>query len=500
MLSRFFPIRNRIARELFYEETAAFLNRTVFPRWLPVLLGLLFGLASALLIAQGELVLLIPLAFLVPAAVLFLRYPFVAVLIWVLVFPYFIHDPSAGGRLMYWLLHRMMIPAALGIVLLSDWLRIRNREPVRFGRAELVMLVVLGLGLLNIVLVAPDSNRQIIRFYDRVFIPFCMYWLVRLIVPTALDLKRLAWVGFITVIAQCIIGITSWFAPSLLPEHWLSREGERTVGTFGNPAVFTSTLIFLSLLLFQYGMQSGSRRLRFLSLATLSLTYFAVFLSFSRGSWLGATLVWLGLAFIYRKVMLRWSILMLTIMFFLGATLLYNEFAWAQQRLNDQDTAQGRVLGAVTSIRMIREKPWSGWGFGAYDRYDEQFKTRVGNLPIREEQTSHNTYLLFIAEMGLITLLLYLFPMFWWLLLSRKVWDRMPQIGMRSRHLLAMLWLLLLDHFVVSNFMDMIQANLFGTTIWWLALGLIAGLIYPHLKPSDIGAAQWARRVERRLA
>ncbi len=86
---------------------------------------------------------------------------------------------------------------------------------------------------------------------------------------------------------------------------------------------------------------------------------------------------------------------------------------------------------------------------------------------------------------------LYIFPIVWWLLMSRKVWRRMPERGLLSWRLLAMLWLLLLDHFVVSSFMEMIHSNLFGTTIWWMAQALIASLIYPYVQSADLSVPKW---------
>lgn len=471
--------------------TRSWLDARHVPDWLPVLLGVSFGVGAALLIVNGLWILLVPLSALVPATILFLRYPFVAVILWILVFPYFVATPNDAFRIIYWLLHRMMIPAALVIVIFSDWLGLSNRQPVRFGRAELCMLIFLLLALANITLLTPRPTQILIRFYDRLFVPFCMYWLVRLIAPTARDLRRLAWAGLITLIVEAIIGLLGWFAPQALPEQWLNRIGERTVGTFGNPAVYTSTQIFLALIFLQYGLQSRSRGLRSLALWALGLAYLSTFFSFSRGSWLGAALVWLGLLLVYPAAIRLWTAAVLAAGFLLVSTAFVQELEWAFTRLEDQDTAQGRVLGAATAFNMIESKPWLGWGFDTYDLYDEEYKTRVADFAVREHQTSHNTYLLFVAEMGGMSLFFYLFPALWWLLLSRKVRRRLPRSGLLSWQLVAMLWLLLLDHFTVSNFMDMIQSNLFGTTIWWLALGLIASVVHSQLEPGLIEAPQW---------
>lgn len=488
-------MRRSILAGVFGGKDAEYFWETRFlPHWLPLLLGALFSVAAATLISRGQLIFLVPLAALVPAVILFLRYPFAAVLLWVLVFPFFVQPPFGSGRYLFWLLHRFMIPGALGLVLLSDWLRIHKRPPVHLGRAELAILLFLILLVVNIFLLTANPSRTLTRAYDQLMMPLALYFLVRLSQPTANDWRRLAWVGMVTVIAQSAVGLTSWFAPHLLPEAWLGRAGERTVGTFGNPAVFTSTLILFSLILLHYGLQQTSRLVRIVAVATFSLAYLSVFFSFSRGSWLGATLVLIGMMLLYPRFVLRWSVVAITTAALLVGTLLSSEVYYASERLNDQDTAQGRVLGASTALGMIESKPWFGWGFDNYDVYDEQFKTRALNFATREEQTSHNTFLLITSEMGAVGLLLYLAPTAWLLLLSLHVWRRMPAQGFLSWRLLWLLWLLLLDHFVVSSFMEMIHSNLFGTSIWWMTHGLIASLIFPYVQSCDTGVPRWLAR------
>lgn len=465
---------------------------SIFPTGLPLLLALIMGISSAVLIVNSLPLFLFPLALIVPATIVFVRYPFIAVIVWLLLFPYVVREPSVAGRIVYWALHRAMIPGTLGIVILADWLRIRKRAPVRFGRADLAMLIFLGLAMANILLLGQTPLQSLIRFYDRLFIPFCMYWLIRLIAPSEQDLKRLLIAAFITLVAQSIIGILSWAAPGALPPQWLGEEGERTIGTFGNPAAYTSTLIFLALLIFQYGIQGRSLGFRMVSLLLYGLAFFCVFISFSRGSWLGGLLVWTGMILVYPRIKLPMTAIVLVLALLTGGVLLSDQIAFALERLQDANTAQARIIGNMASINMILAEPLRGWGYDNYNLYAIQFISSVGNLVFESYHTSHNTYLTIMAEQGVPAFLIYIFPPLWWLLLSWKVRARLPRRGFLSWHLLALLWLLILDHFTVSQFMDMIRFNIFGTTIWWMALGLIANMVYSYLKPGDIGVPRWA--------
>ena len=422
----------------------------------------------------------VPFLLFVPACILFMRYPFAAVMVWLLFFPFVTRGATGIQIPIYVVLHRVIIPVTLWLVIVSFWAGIRKREVVRFGLAEFVMGISVLWAIGSIFLLGKQSDRLLIHFYDRLFIPYCMYWLIRLIAPTTEDLKRLLPVAFFTLMSQAVIGILSWFVPSTLPSQWSGGAGERVVGTFHNPAVYTSTLLFLALLILQSGTNSKSKWIRSLAVFTIGLAFFCVFISFSRGSWVGGILVLLGLIVVYRGKAIRLAAIGLIIGLILGSTLLNREVAFAYQRLMNEETAQDRLYTGARSISMIEQRPMFGWGYNNYDLYDAQFRTQIINSVVKESSnTSHNTYLTVMAEQGIPALVFYLFPAGWWLLLSLLVWRRMPRHGFLSVTMLSLLWLVLLDHFVVSNFMDMIRFNWFGTTIWWMVLALIANLVAP---------------------
>ena len=128
-----------------------------------------------------------------------------------------------------------------------------------------------------------------------------------------------------------------------------------------------------------------------------------------------------------------------------------------------------------------------GWGFMNYDRYDRQYQVRVGDLAVTNDGTSHNTYLSILAEMGLIGLTFYLIPMFWWLFLTIRHWGELPQYGFWSRSLVLSLWVVIMHMFIVTNSMDMIRHHEFGTTLWWMALGLIGNVVAPYFSTEQTG-------------
>ena len=473
------------------KDTGPFGESRRITRWLPLLLGLVLAVPLASLIANEAWYLGFAVALAVPAIVLLDRCPFVAVMAWLLLLPYFLNTPTVAERAVYWVLHRAVIPAALGLTIVSGWLATPSSKKIRLGGGEMAMLIFMGLAVVNVLLWSQDQTQGLITFYDRVFVPFCAYWLIRLTAPSEKDLKRFLWVALVTLVSQCVISLLSWFAPQALPAPLIDRTlGQRTVGSLGNAAVYTSTLLFLALLLYQYAVNARSKLIRYTIFGSFALAIFCVFLSFSRASWLGCSMVLLGLVCLYPRTTLRLLIILSVIACTLGASLFADEAAWAYERLTSgaaQRSAQNRVLVTNALVRMIAARPFLGWGYGDHQLYSPGFMTRVGDIAVDRYYSvaSHNTYLTIMAELGIPALFPYLWPALWWLILSMRVRRQLPPEGFVSRRLLAILWLVILHMFVVTNFMDMTKLP-FGTTVWWIVLGLIANIVYPQLKTNGI--------------
>jgi O-antigen ligase len=148
------------------------------------------------------------------------------------------------------------------------------------------------------------------------------------------------------------------------------------------------------------------------------------------------------------------------------------EVAFAVERLGDEQTAASRLLTNNAALQMIEERPLTGFGYGNFERYDEQFKVRIGDIAV-QEGSAHHTYLALAAENGLPALVLYLFPAAWLLWLTASRWHRLTSVDPWNRTLLIVLWLAVIDQFVVMNFMDMLHSSPWGTGLWWLSLGLL---------------------------
>lgn len=328
---------------------------------------------------------------------------------------------------------------------------------------------------------------------DTVFVPLCLYWLVRLVGPRERELRQLLPIAFVIVVVESVVCILSWLAPEVLPPEWKGAVGARGIGTLGYPHVYTTTLVFSAFLLFQAAMSRKPGVIRSVLLLTWGLGAVGVFFSFSRGSWLGGLAAIAGLLVMYPKTTARIAVVVLILMIILGSTVLSTQIAYATERMNSESTAKDRWVIWDAGLRMIQAKPFFGWGYGNYKFYAEQFQRRVHNHVVRYGHASHNSYIATAGELGLPALFLFALPVLWWLKLTLKVWPRIPNKGFWSRSLLFVFWMVILDHVVATSFSDM-RHSTYGMGMWWITLGLIANMVNAYLQPDDVESPGWTRR------
>ena len=163
-------------------------------------------------------------------------------------------------------------------------------------------------------------------------------------------------------IVQGAIGIFSWVSPELLPEAWLGRAGERTAGTFGGPSYYTITLMSFALLATYSAMTSGRPTRRIFLLAVVALAFLGVFLSLSRGSWLGAGAAVVGLVSLPPTI--RFAVGGALVMALLAFGPFANQVSLAQERIGVEDTVEARIITNDAAVRMIADRPLTGFGFG----------------------------------------------------------------------------------------------------------------------------------------
>jgi O-antigen ligase len=153
---------------------------------------------------------------------------------------------------------------------------------------------------------------------------------------------------------------------------------------------------------------------------------------------------------------------------------LATEFEFASERLSDADTVDSRLITFDAAIQMVEDQPITGFGYGQFEKFDEQFKRSVGDVAFEEGGSLHNSWLGLAAENGIPGVILYVLPAI--LLFVRSIRLR---LGLTRRSfvgagLVVVMWAGVLDVFVVSNTMDMLHSGTFGTMLAWIGLAIIA--------------------------
>jgi O-antigen ligase len=254
--------------------------------------------------------------------------------------------------------------------------------------------------------------------------------------------------------------------------------------------VYSSTLVFLALMLYHYALSCHHGWRRRLLFAVFGLVIFSVYLSFSRSSWVGMAAVVGGLLLIYPKTTSRLLLVLILLAVLVGGSLMADELSWTLERLTgrvSERSVEGRVIVNYAMMEMAADRPLLGWGYNRYRYYLSQYKAPVGDISVHGHRitTSHNSYLTIATELGVPALLVYLFPAGWWLIKSMRARKALPSEGLWSSRLVVVLWLAMLHMFIENNAVDMMSHNPFGTTLWWMALGLIATVVSPHRREEE---------------
>lgn len=445
--------------------------------WILILIGILLGMISAYLIVRGDWFIAIGLIAVVPVTIGILKYPLVGVLLWLGLAQFLMITDTAQLRMVYWVIHRGLPVLSLGLLFLKQIFMPGNHRFPKLGWSEIAIVSYLVATIISIVFSHEDPIPMIILFYDRVFIPMCLYMLVYLSKPRDKDLQILVYVILFIAAAQSLIGILSWVAPQLLPDIWLHWLGLRTIGSLENPSVYTAALLFAGLILFQAGVTEHSKRKKFIFISTFIVAVLCVFLSLSRASWLGGVLVAIGLTVIYPRFMVRFGLIVVVVAILAGSFLLLGETNLIEERLYSEESetsALSRLPVTVASIRMFVSKPLFGWGYGNFDLYDRQFyDNTVGSFTAdNKDHASHNFFLSMLAEQGLVGFVLYLAPLIILFVETVKVYRRIPEHGFLSNKLIIILWLVMINMIVLNNFTNIRVVYALG--LWWITLGIIA--------------------------
>ncbi|HEY7847679.1 MAG TPA: O-antigen ligase family protein [Candidatus Limnocylindria bacterium] len=457
--------------------------------WRLLAIGVVLALVVGVLASLGHDRTTFVVALALPITILLFRYPWTAVLLFLAIQPLIVVGADGVAGPENYLIGRLLVPMVLALALGYRMLGL-SRSYFRLSVTDIAIAAFVLLAMANIQLLSGNPVRMSVAFYDHVFIPITLYWLVRVIEPREGELRWMLWLMIGVLALEFAVGMLSWAAPSVLPREWLGRAGERTVGTVGGPAPYSSTLMVGAMLAVAFLDTRRSELARIALFGVVAIAFIGIAISFSRGSWAGAAVVLVGLLFLRRPLAIRLAAVLLVLVAGVAVVNGSALSSYVGTRLSDDDTAESRLVTNNAAIRMIQTRPLFGYGYGNFELYDEALKVRVGDMPA-QEGSSHHTFLHLAAENGLPALALYLVPAAWLLLLTLRRWRQVTSRDPLHGPLLIAMWLALLHQFVVMNFMDMMDSSPWGTALWWLCLGVIHVVLTRGSRPPEVVRLGW---------
>ena len=445
---------------------------TLLPLGLMLTLGALLGYSIS---RQNVLLFSVAVAA-VPVGLLLMRVPFYAVIIWLLVAPFFVVTYNSVTRMAYWITHRTLIPVAAMAVLLACL----SKKRLRLGWVELFMLAYLVVSVFSVLYYYPgDPIPELYHVYDLTLVGMALFWLIRTTAPRGTQLKYMMIALIILSIVQGAVGLMMNISVTrgMLPSAWVVSSTNRTTGTLGRDGEFSCTVTASLLLLAHYAFYTRRGTIRTLCMIALVLGSLCLVFSFSRATWLASAIVVVLVTVLYRRLAPYVITLAVVLILILSTGIFSDSIAFASERLGYQRTVDSRIISNNAHLKMIQAKPLLGWGYNNYTRYHMAFVEPLEGVAVQDpEISSHNTFLNIAVELGLLGLFLFLMPA---VLLARQSWTaykELPKDGFYNRNLLLLLWLGVLFWVVVANFQNL-RIAAWGITWIQFLLGLIATLV-----------------------
>lgn len=277
--------------------------------------------------------------------------------------------------------------------------------------------------LTSIVVTSPVIEPTALRSVEVVFLNVllgpCLYYFLVVGPGTAVEAPRLF---FLLMVGSCIQGILALFEKATAWNVWgyhdwsSSEGGLRAVSTFSNPALLGAYLgigIVSAVTILTWG---GPRSLHRLSTLTLIVCIPALFATLTRGPVLATTLAALLVLVLGRKRLLGIGLIACATLALAVAWPHIRSSSVYQERASNIETVLVRQEIQRVSFELWRKKPVLGWGFDSFDRAKSSADfPYVPGLPgniylYAQENTSHNTYLTTLVELGLVGLLLLIAP------------------------------------------------------------------------------------------
>lgn len=300
----------------------------------------------------------------------------------------------------------------------------------KYNKKLLGLLIFAGFGLFFIL-----RNLFFGNFFSDMPLHFVeVMCLVMIILFLKLDFKQITWPIWLSGVVQGILAFGQFITQNIwgskylgLAEHTASQAGSavlefsgerwlRAYGSFGWPntlGIFLGVVLVLGIILY---LKTDNKKLKLIISSGQLIILSGLILSFSRGAWIAVLsgLIYL-LIFNFKnyKIILKNYIYYLLLIFLFIIILL----PLFQSRFNLNNRVEfnsiSERIGEVEYYKnVLNNNLWWGTGLGAYTY---KMYSNFPDLKSWDYNPVHNIYLLFLVEFGLITSLLVLFLIVYYL-------------------------------------------------------------------------------------
>ncbi len=255
-----------------------------------------------------------------------------------------------------------------------------------------------------------------IRELERLFTCFFLYFVVVNLIKKEKDIISMVIPILIVFVVLSLSGL-SYF--------WKTKDAV-IISTFGNPNFFSAYLIMILPLVILVGIYNFLRNNFFISSLIFLLSVAVLFLIYilsSQGAWIALVISFIFLITLFvtknlktEKKVIVFAISMLSILLILGAISLLLIYKVPQIKAYiDKDITSGTVGIRINiwqgTLRMIKARPFTGWGMGTYPIVYPHFRIPeyfLNPMSVNATDHAHNEILELTSEIGIIGLGIFL--------------------------------------------------------------------------------------------
>lgn len=296
-----------------------------------------------------------------------------------------------------------------------------KRRPI-FQRAPLSRIILLfaflGAGSLLYVGLTQGSWHmwELVTSLKRWLTPVLFYFLTLWVVR---DKRVLKTIVVLIMVAVTVVALMACWDYMNIGGSSLARS--RVVGVTLQPNTLAAFFSYYMFLFFGFFLMSAAKPKAWLLLAPFLICFRGIMVTFSRGGYLACAAGIMAGCFFRKKILFIIAVaigllalanpvlLPKGIRFRMGMTVVGAQSSVYQEDItqNLEASAASRIVIWRGAVRMIRDHPWRGVGYGGFPHYIARY-TDGGQLGGAD---AHNSYLLVAAEMGLPTLFVLLIMM-----------------------------------------------------------------------------------------